>query len=128
MEDEFTPTVCAWNLALRFVLEVVGVIGLGLWGWHSAGGWLRYLLAFVVPVAAMLAWGTFNVRHDPSRSGKAPVPVPGVVRLLLELAVFGAGATAWMFAWNLTAGVVFAGCVAFQYATSWKRVVWLVRQ
>lgn len=128
MVNETVPTISAWNLALRFTLEVAGVIGLGLWGWQSSDGWLRYLLAFGVPAAAMTAWATFNVRHDPSRSGQAPVPVPGVIRLLLELAVLGFGTYAAARVWSIWAGLAFGALVVFQYATSWKRVAWLVRQ
>ena len=41
------------------------------------------------PVIAAAVWATFAVPEDPSRSGKAPVPVRGVVRLVLELCLFG---------------------------------------
>jgi hypothetical protein len=48
----------------------------------------------LIPLLAATAWGVFNVKGDPSRSGKAPVPVPGIVRLLLELAFFGSATLA----------------------------------
>ena len=35
--------------------------------------------------------GVFAVPDDPSRSGSAPIAVPGLARLTLEAAVFGVG-------------------------------------
>ena len=76
------------NLAVRFVLEITGLVALGWWGWNHADGVLRFVLALGIPVLAAAAWGTFAVPGDPSRSGRAPVPVSGIVRVLLELAFF----------------------------------------
>ncbi|MBN2245139.1 MAG: DUF2568 domain-containing protein, partial [Candidatus Aminicenantes bacterium] len=33
-------------------------------------------------------WGTFRVPGDSSSSGKAPIPIPGFLRLFLELVIF----------------------------------------
>ncbi|MCA8912458.1 MAG: YrdB family protein [Planctomycetes bacterium] len=128
MPDETPPAIAMWNLALRFLLEVAGVVAAGAWGWQLVDSWARWLLAFGLPAVLMTVWATFNVRNDPSRSGKAPVPVPGAVRLLLELAILGFGAYAAATAWSIWAGGVYGALVAFQYATSWKRVAWLVRR
>ena len=76
------------NLAFRFILELAALIIFGLWGWNLGTGILRYVLTLGIPILAAAAWGTFAVLDDPSRSGKAPVPVPGIIRLLLELAFF----------------------------------------
>ena len=86
-----TPT----NLTLRFLLEVAALVGLGLWGWSLSVGVVALTLATTFPLSAAIAWGTFNVPGDPSRSGNAPVPVPGAVRLVLELAVLATGAAAY---------------------------------
>ena len=128
MPENEPPTIAKWNLALRFLLEVAGVVATGAWGWQLVDSWARWPLAFGLPTALMTAWATFNVRNDPSRSGKAPVPVPGVIRLLLELATLGFGAYAAATTWSIWAGAIFGALVVFQYATSWKRVVWLVCQ
>jgi hypothetical protein len=76
------------NLAIRFLLEMSALLSLGLWGWRSGNGWLRFALAALVPIVAAILWGTFAVPGDPSRSGAAPIQVPGVLRLALELGIF----------------------------------------
>ena len=73
-------------------------------------------------------WGTFAVPDDPSRSGAAPIAVPGVLRLAIEAAVFGFGV--WVLSdtgftrtsWAL--GIV----VVVHYAISDDRIVWLISQ
>ena len=76
------------NLLFRFLLEltVLGVVA--IWSWKSIESWAGMVLAFVIPFVMAVIWGTFAVPDDPSRSGKAPVPTPGALRLLLELLFF----------------------------------------
>ena len=116
------------NLAVRFILEMVGLVAMGWWGWNQADGILRFVLAIGIPLLAAVMWGTFAVLDDPSRSGKAPVPVPGIVRLLLELAFF-ASATWALFAMDVTIlGWIYGIAVLIHYVVSYDRVAWLVRQ
>jgi len=116
------------NLAVRFLLEIVGLVALGWWGWNQADGIFRFVLALGIPFLAAVLWGTFAVPDDPSRSGKAPVPVPGIVRLLLELAFF-ASATWALFAMDVTTlGWIFGVAVLIHYVISYDRIAWLVRQ
>ena len=112
------------NLALRFLLELAGLVALGDWGWHVA----RYPGAIVLPLCAAAAWGTFNVAGDPSRSGKAPVPVSGVVRLLLEAAFFAGATFALHAAGRPRVALAFAATVVVHYALSYDRVAWLVKR
>ena len=116
------------NLAVRFLLEIVGLVALGWWGWNQADGILRFGLALGIPFLAALLWGTFAVPDDPSRSGEARVPVPGIVRLLLELAFFAA-ATWSLFAMDATTlGWIYGIAVLIHYVISYDRIAWLVRQ
>lgn len=116
------------NLAFRFLLELIGLFALGRWGWLQGDGWLGYGLVVGIPILAALLWGTFAVPGDPSRSGRAPVPVPGSVRLLLELSFF-ALATSAFFAGGLpTFGWVFGSAVILHYALSHDRIRWLLDQ
>lgn len=62
-----------WNLALRLGLEIGALSGLGVAAWNQADGSARWIAVVVVPLAAAMLWGTFNVLDDPSRSGEAPV-------------------------------------------------------
>ena len=116
------------NLAVRFILELAGMVALGWWGWNQGEGILRFLLALGIPFLAAVLWGTFAVPDDPSRSGEARVPVPGIVRLMLELAFFGL-ATWSLFATGLTTlGWIYGIAVLIHYVISYDRVMWLVRQ
>lgn len=45
---------------------------------------MRFFLALGIPGVAAVLWATFRVPNDP---GRAPVPVPGIVCLALELAL-----------------------------------------
>jgi hypothetical protein len=114
------------NLAIRFILEMVALVALGRWGWTQAGGVLGFVLALGIPVVAAGLWGTFAVPDDPSRSGRARIPVPGIVRLLLELVFFGL-ATWSLFALGSTSlAWIFGGIVLVHYAVSYDRITWLL--
>ena len=116
------------NLAVRFILEMTGLVALGWWGWNQGEGVLRFMLALGIPFLAAVIWGTFAVPDDPSRSGEARVPVPGIVRLVLELAFFIA-ATLSLFAVGVTTlGWIYGIAVLIHYVVSYDRVMWLVRQ
>lgn len=116
------------NLAIRFILELCALFAMGMWGWRLSDGWPRFLLALVIPVVAAAAWGTFAVPDDPSRSGGAPIPVSGTVRLLLEVAIFGVGAWALWAVGYPQWGASFAIVVILHYAISYDRIVWLLGQ
>lgn len=126
------PDVPAWQLALRFGLEMASLVAWALTGWElggdAAGGWLRWLLALVLVSAAAAAWGTFRVEGDSGGDNEAPVRVPGTVRLVLELVVLLGGAVAVTWAGETVFGVVLAVLVVFHYATTTARVSWLVAQ
>ena len=99
-----------------------------MWGWQLYDNRMRYLLVWAIPVLAAIIWGVFAVPGDPSRSGKAPVPVHGGVRLALELAFF-AFATWLLYQMHfnyLSALMGFA--VVLHYLVSYQRVLWLIRQ
>lgn len=114
------------NLVFRFILEMAALAGMAYWGWSQNAGLARFAWAIGLPLAAAILWGTFAVPADPSRSGKAPVPVPGAVRLLLELVVFGAGAWAWYAAGITWLGTGMALAVVLHYVLSYDRVIWLL--
>ena len=116
------------NLALRFMLELAALASLGYWGWTQFDGVFRFLLAIGLPLLAATIWGTFRVPGDASANGGAPVPVRGILRLLIELtlfvfatwALFNAGATINAF--------IFGGLALFHYIISYDRIAWLMKQ
>ena len=114
------------NLAFRFVLEIAALFAVGRWGFGISESWLRYLLVVSAPGLLAVAWGTLAVPDDPSRSGSAPIPIPGGLRLCLELGIFALAC--WAFASSgarLAAGIL-AGAVLVHYALSYDRVIWLL--
>ncbi len=119
--------MAAWNLALRFVLEVAALIALAIGASSTTEGPARWIAVVAVPAAAVVSWGVFNVLDDPSRSGQAPIEVPGWLRLGLELAVLGGGAGALALADRPLVAAGLAMLIVVHYATSWSRVRWLLR-
>ena len=115
------------NLAVRFALEIFALVALGAWARAQFQGVFGLILMILVPLLAAVAWGIFNVKGDPSRSGKAPVPVPGVVRLALELVIFVAASWA-LYTMNTTYGWIFGLVVLVHYILSYDRILWLLKR
>jgi hypothetical protein len=120
------PEMRPWNLALRFVLEIGALVGLGMAAWASTEGPMRWVAVVLVPLVAAATWVTFNVLDDPSRSGRAPVEVPGWVRLLIELAVLVGGWVGYFIADRPVVGAAFAAATVLHYLASSARVRWLL--
>ncbi len=116
------------NLTLRFLLELTALIGISIWGWNQSDNWLHYLLGIGLPIIVAAIWGTFNVPEDPSRSGKAPIVVPGIVRLLIELSVFGSGAWAFFDLNFSTIAWVMVITTVIHYLFSLDRIKWLAQR
>lgn len=79
--------VPAANYILRFALEMAMLASLSYWGFHSQDGVLAWVLGLGAPVLAAALWGSFM-------SPKAARPTRDPARILLELAIFGAGVAA----------------------------------
>lgn len=129
MTGEAPPRLPAWTLALRFALELTALAATGRWGYVAAGGGaLGGAAGTACVLVAAAAWGTFAVPGDPSRSGRAPVPVSGAVRLAVEALVFGGGAAALagLGAWAWL-GAYAAGLV-LHHVSARARVRWLLAQ
>jgi hypothetical protein len=116
------------NLTIRFLLELAALLAMGVWGWQQSQGWVRFVLALGISIIVAVVWGVFAVPNDPSRSGTAPIAVPGILRLTIEIIVFvlaiwalydlGYTRTSWIL------GLV----VVIHYSTSYDRILWLIRQ
>jgi hypothetical protein len=120
------PEMAGWNLTLRFGLELTALAGLAAAAWSLTSGPTRGIAVVTVPVAAAVVWGVFNVLDDPSRSGAAPVEVPGWTRLALELLVLGGGTIAIAVAGRPDVALGLAVLIVVHYVASWSRVAWLV--
>lgn len=107
------------NQALRGVLELVGLAAIGFWGWTLGEGAMRYLLAIGLPIVVGAVWATFRVPNDP---GPAPIAVPGVVRLLLEVLVFALATYGFVDTGYFWTAVSFLGITTAHYVGDWRRV------
>jgi hypothetical protein len=116
------------NLAGRFLLEIAALAVLGTWAWYSRNDGLRIVAAVSVPMVCAVLWGTFAVPHDPTRSGSAPVPVSGVVRLALEFGFFASATAAFAHLGFVRLAIMFGAAVAIHYVVSHERVRWLIVQ
>ena len=115
------------NLGLRFLLEIAALVAFGLFGWSLfVVMWLQFLSAVALPVSAMFVWGTFAVPDDQSRSENAPIPIPGVVRLILELSFFGLAAWCLYRIGKANLGLGLGIITLGHYLVSADRVSWLL--
>ena len=113
------------NLALRFFLEIAAFVAIGYWAWTTHAGALRVVLVIVLPLLAAFVWGAFRV---PNYGGAPLVRVPGIVRLLIELGIFGFAIWGLFDAGAITTVQIFGGITLLHYITSYDLVLWLIKQ
>ena len=116
------------NLVFRFVLELVALVSFALWGWQQVDGWLRFVLALGLPILLASAWGTFAVPGDPSRSGKAPIPIIGWLRLVLELVFFSFAVWCLEDIGHTSMACLLGIALALHYIVAYKRILWLLKK
>jgi len=116
------------NLAFRFLLELAAIFAFGFWGHSQAGGGTAVLLAILLPLLFAVLWGVFAVKGDPSRSGKTVVQTPRILRLLLELGLFGLAAWMLLDLDHSLIALIFGSAVVIHYFISFDRVAWLLKQ
>lgn len=114
------------NLIIRFFLEVIALVSVGIWGWKFGDGWIRYLMAIGVPILVAALWGVFAVPDDPSRSGSAPIPVHGILRLIIELAIFSFATWTLQDSGYAKLSWIFGVIVLIHYSISHDRIIWLI--
>jgi Protein of unknown function (DUF2568) len=92
------------NDGLRFLLELGALAALAYWGFEEFGGVLQWVIGLGAPLVAAAVWGRFM-------APRALRPTVDPMRLLIEIAVFGAGVAA-LFAAGATAIAVVIGVLA----------------
>ena len=110
------------HLAIRFILEITMLVGLGLAGWSI---W-RYPGAALAVLLGVALWGIFGTPHDGSR-GNPVVQTPGQLRLLIEICLFAAAAYGYWVGWSRAASETFLTVSVLHYAITWERQWWLIR-
>jgi len=116
------------NLALRFLLEIAALVAIGYWGFSQHTGIWRFVIGIGGPLIAAALWGIFAVPDDASRSGEAPIPIPGVLRLVLELSLFAFAVWALYDTGSTLLAAILAGITLVHYALSHDRIAWLIHQ
>ena len=116
------------NLLFRFLLELLALAAVAFWGYNQSEAWPGLVLAVLVPLGLAVIWGVFNVPADPSRSGNAPVAVPGIVRLLIEIGVFGMAIWSLYDTGHLGLSAILGALVIIHYLISYDRILWLLSQ
>lgn len=114
------------NLAVRFILEICALLSVGVWGWNQTDNWFKFVIAFGLPIILATIWGVFAVPNDPSRSGNAPIPTKGMIRLAIELVIFAITTWALYSLGYRTLYLVFGVAVVIHYALSYDRIAWLL--
>ena len=112
------------NLAVRFALEIIMLVALGMWARQQQTGWKGVLLAILLPLVAASLWGIFRTQGD---HGKGLVDTPGVIRLLMELFLFSAAVWALYDLNHKTSALVFAITLMIHYLVSYDRVLSLIK-
>ena len=115
------------NLALRFLLEILALLAIGMWSYRLVPNGWKYILAALIPILVATAWGVFNVPGDPSRSGAAPVIVPVLIRLIIELAIFTFASWALFTTGHTQWSEIFSVIILIHYLISYDRVGWLLQ-
>ena len=116
------------NLMIRFILELLALISVGYWGWKNFDGIWQYVLGLGLPILMTIIWGTFAVPDDPSRSGKAPIPISGLLRLIIEFLFFALAVWVLYDLKQDKLSYILGGVVIIHYVISYDRISWLMSQ
>lgn len=113
---------------MRFTLELVAWLLAAIWVFKQFNGWTSYLAAIACSLILMGLWVSFTVPADPSRSGKAPVPIDGRLRLALEIIEFGLGYWAGYLLYGSIAGATILALIIIHHLLYFSRMQWIWKQ
>ena len=129
MAEDSPPKQPGWLLIVRFAMEIVAFGGLAWWGWSIAeDGIAGFGLGSIFFVVAALLWGLFAVPNDPSRNPDPPIGVPGWLRLIIELGIFGIAAYGIWVSGARWLSETLLTLVGVTYIVTYDRAVWLLKQ
>lgn len=117
----------ALHLAIRFALELATLAAYGWWGWRLGdSGFTGMVLVILLPVLGGSIWAVFRTPGD--GAGRALMPVPGPVRLVIELSLIGIAAYGVWMAGSRAAAETLLTAWGLHYAVAWEYVRWLWHQ
>jgi hypothetical protein len=102
------------NLLFRFVLELVVLVALFLWGVSVSGELIvQLVLGLGAPAIIVAVWGLFVA---PRASRRLPDPQ----RLAVEIVVFGAGVLAFLATGEVILALLLAAAAALNLFLMWS--------
>jgi hypothetical protein len=109
-------------------IQVVGIAAPAWLGWSVAsGGITGAFTGFILgAVFAMLWFGVYSP-VDPETTRFGVFPVPGRVRLLLEIVLIIAGGSALWMVWSRAAGETFLTAAFIDFVVRYPRLITLYR-
>lgn len=116
------------NLAFRFLLEVIAYIAMIYWGIKQDAGIIRFFYTGGIPLIAGLIWSLLAVPGDPSRSGKAPMPVSGPIRLIIEFSFFAVAIIMLSEITQSQVWLTYLIILVLHYGLSYDRIIWLLKK
>ena len=124
--DISSPLVRA-TLGLRLLIKIglfAGIVAAANMNYDGTTVWVASVVVIVVTAAI---WGVFAVPNDPSRSGKTVVVTPGLVRLVIELSLFGVVVVWLAIGEDYIPVAVLGGATVVHYVSWPARIRWLLR-
>ena len=115
------------NLGFRFLLELYALYAMGYWSSHFFPGRVGIVFVIFIPLIAAVVWGVFRIPSE-SPNGRALVPVPGWMRLLIEAVFFGFAIWGLFNADAIQAATIFGSALLLHYALSYDRIIALLRR
>lgn len=112
----------------RFLVELAALVCWAVVGWEVGGDTWGWVLAIGFPTVAASTWATFRVPGDLSAGKGGPIPVPGLVRLVIEVDVLALAAVFAIVVGQVVLGVVVLVAVVVHYLLTLRRVRWLLAQ
>ncbi|MCR8630174.1 YrdB family protein [Paenibacillus radicis (ex Xue et al. 2023)] len=89
------------NLMIRFLLELILLASLGVWGYHfAAGTFSRIVLTAGLPLTAAIIWGLFI-------SPKARISLPIAAVVFIEFSLVGMAAYGLIWSGYLVTAIVY---------------------
>lgn len=113
------------NLLYRFILELSLLASFFYWGFSQNEGWYQFLYALGLPFLSTIIWATFKAKEPFEKSPL--VIVPGYLRLIIELGLFGLGVYLLYLSENIFLSEIFAGFIILHYVISYQRIIWLLK-
>jgi hypothetical protein len=117
MRDDGRPVVTTAEVGM-FLLEIVGLIGIGRLGWEigETRAWSLALSALFVSLASAV-WALFRTRGFVPSGADPVVAIPGPARVVVEYVFYAVGAWGlWVSGWRIAAAVFAVGIVVVSVA------------